>query len=67
MVTNGKTKINKNIAPRKVLIPTRDKELTSDVLIINGIEPQQIANKLMRKYALSFLFKLIVGLVWNNY
>ena len=44
-------------------MPTRDKELTSDVLIIKGIEPQLIANKLIKRYALSFLFKLIVGLV----
>ena len=44
-----RTNINKKIVPRKVLMPTNDIELTSDVLIIKGIDPQQIANKLMRR------------------
>ena len=43
------TKISKNIAPRKVRIPTKDIELTSEVLIIKGIEPQQIAKKLIKR------------------
>jgi hypothetical protein len=44
-----KTKNNKNKAPRNVRIPTSDIELTSEVLIINGIDPQQIAKKLIRR------------------
>mgnify|MGYP001215374687 FL=1 len=43
------TKISKNKAPRKVRIPTKDIELTSEVLIIKGIEPQQIAKKLIKR------------------
>ena len=43
------TKISKNIAPRKVRIPTKDIELTSEVLIIKGIEPQQTAKKLIKR------------------
>jgi hypothetical protein len=43
------TKISKNKAPRNVRIPTRDIELTSEVLIIKGIEPQQIAKKLIKR------------------
>ena len=47
-------------------MPTRDIELTSEVLIIKGIDPQQIAKKLIKRYALSFVFKLIAGLAWRN-
>ena len=43
------TKISKNNAPRNVRIPTRDIELTSEVLIIKGIEPQQTAKKLIKR------------------
>ncbi len=43
------TKISKNKAPRNVRIPTRDIELTSEVLIIKGIEPQQTAKKLIKR------------------
>ena len=43
------TKKNKNKAPRKVLIPTKDRELTSEVLIISGIVPHEMANKLIKK------------------
>ena len=43
------TKNNKNKAPRKVLIPTKDRELTSEVLIISGMVPHEIANKLIKK------------------
>ena len=37
----------RNILPKKVLIPTRDIEEISEVLIINGIVPQEIANKII--------------------
>ena len=60
------TKIKRNKAPRNVRMPTRDIELTSEVLIIKGIDPQQIAKKLIKRYALSFVFKLIAGLAWRN-
>ena len=43
------TKNNKNKAPRNVRIPTSDIELTSEVLIIKGIDPQQIAKKLIKR------------------
>ena len=43
------TKKNKNIVPRKVLMPTKERELTSEVLIISGIVPHEIANKLIKK------------------
>ncbi len=43
------TKISKNKAPRNVRIPTRVIELTSEVLIIKGIEPQQTAKKLIKR------------------
>ena len=43
------TKISKNKAPRNVRIPTRDIELTSEVLIIKGIEPQLTAKKLIKR------------------
>ena len=43
------TKKNRNIVPRKVLMPTKDRELTSEVLIISGIVPHEIANKLIKK------------------
>jgi hypothetical protein len=36
----------KNV-PRNVRIPTRDIEVISDVRIINGIVPQEIANKII--------------------
>jgi hypothetical protein len=48
------TKISKNKAPRNVRIPTKDIELTSEVLIIKGIEPQQIAKKLIQKISPKF-------------
>ena len=37
----------KNV-PRNVRIPTRDIEVISDVRIINGIVPQEIANKIIK-------------------
>ena len=43
--TNTKRKID----PRNVLIPTSESELISDVLIIRGIVPQEIAKRLIRK------------------
>ena len=43
------TKIKRNKAPRNVRIPTKDIELISEVLIIKGIDPQQIAKKLIKK------------------
>ena len=39
----------------------------SDVLIIRGIVPQEIAKRLIKKYALSFRFKLTAVLVLSNY
>ena len=42
-------KISKNKVPKNVRIPTSDIELTSEVLIIKGIDPQQIAKKLINK------------------
>ena len=38
------TKVDKNSVPKKVLIPTSPMEEISEVLIINGIVPQEIAN-----------------------
>tara|TARA_A200000159_G_scaffold81272_1_gene75160 strand:- start:548 stop:661 length:114 start_codon:yes stop_codon:yes gene_type:complete len=37
------------MVPRKVLIPTKESGLTSEVLIISGIVPHEIANKLIKK------------------
>ena len=42
-------KISKNKVPKNVRIPTSDIELTSEVLIIKGIDPQQIAKKLIKR------------------
>ena len=61
--TNNKRKID----PRNVLIPTSESGLISDVLIIRGIVPQEIAKRLIKKYALSFRFKLTAVLVLSNY
>jgi hypothetical protein len=36
--------VDKNSVPKKVLIPTSPMEEISEVLIINGIVPQEIAN-----------------------
>ena len=41
--------ISKKVDPKNVLIPTSDSWLMFDVLIINGIVPQEIAKKLIRK------------------
>ena len=41
--------MNKKIDPKNVLIPTSDSGLMFDVLIINGIVPQEMAKKLTRK------------------
>ena len=43
--TNNKRKID----PRNVLIPTSESGLISDVLIIRGIVPQEIAKRLIKK------------------
>lgn len=63
--------LNKNakrkIEPKKVLIPTRDNELTPEVLIINGIVPQETASKPIKRYALVLMLKIIVVLVLCNY
>jgi len=40
---------NRKIEPKKVLIPTRDNELTPEVLIINGIVPQETASKPIKR------------------
>jgi hypothetical protein len=39
----------RNILPKKVLIPTRDIEEISEVLIINGIVPHEIVNTTIPK------------------
>ena len=44
-----KTKSNKKIDPRNVLIPTSERGLIFDVLMIKGIVPQQIAKRLIKK------------------
>ena len=44
-----RTNISKKIDPKNVLIPTSDSGLMFDVLIINGIVPQEMAKKLTRK------------------
>ena len=41
--------MNKKIDPKNVLIPTRESELMFDVLIINGIVPQEIAKRLIKR------------------
>ena len=43
------TKNDKKIDPINVLIPTREIELISDVLIINGIVPHETAKTVMAK------------------
>ena len=43
--TNNKRKID----PKNVLIPTSESGLISDVLIIRGIVPQEIAKRLIKK------------------
>ena len=44
-----RTNKNKKIDPKNVLIPTRESELMFDVLIINGIVPQEIAKRLIKR------------------
>ena len=44
-----RTNNNKNIDPKNVLIPTSESGLIFDVLIINGIVPQEIAKRLIKK------------------
>ena len=61
-----KTNSNKKMDPRNVLIPTNERGLIFDVLMIKGIVPQQMAKRLIKKYALSFRFKFTVVLVLNN-
>ena len=61
--TNNKRKID----PRNVLMPTSESGLMLDVLIIRGIVPQEMAKRLIKKYALSFRFKLTVVLVLSSY
>ena len=60
------TKNNKKTVPRNVRIPTNESGLTSEVLMISGIVPHEIANKLIKKYALSLEFKLTVVLVLSS-
>jgi len=62
-----KTNNNRKIDPRNVLMPTSESGLISDVLIIRGIVPQEIAKRLIKKYALSFRFKLTAVLFLSNY
>ena len=57
----------RKMEPKKVLIPTRDNELTPEVLIINGMVPQETARKPIKRYALVLMFKIIVVLVLCNY
>jgi hypothetical protein len=44
-----RTNINKKIDPKNVLIPTSERELMFEVLIIRGIVPQEIAKRLIKK------------------
>jgi len=44
-----RTNINKKIDPQNVLIPTSERELMFEVLIIRGIVPQEIAKRLIKK------------------
>ena len=44
-----RTKISKKTDPKNVLIPTRESGLMVDVLIINGIVPQEMAKKLIKR------------------
>ena len=44
-----KTNSNKKIDPRNVLIPTSERGLIFDVLMIKGIVPQQMAKRLIKK------------------
>ena len=44
-----KTNSNKKIDPRNVLIPTNERGLIFDVLMIKGIVPQQMAKRLIKK------------------
>ena len=62
-----RTNSNKKIDPRNVLMPTSESGLMLDVLIIRGIVPQEMAKRLIKKYALSFRFKLTVVLVLSSY
>ena len=39
----------RKIEPKKVLIPTRDNELTPEVLIINGMVPQETERKPIKR------------------
>jgi len=48
-------------------MPTSESGLMLDVLIIRGIVPQEMAKRLIKKYALSFRFKLTVVLVLSSY
>jgi len=44
-----RTNNNKKIDPKNVLIPTSERELMFEVLIIRGIVPQEIAKRLIKK------------------
>ena len=44
-----RTNINNKIDPKNVLIPTSERELMFEVLIIRGIVPQEIAKRLIKK------------------
>ena len=44
-----KTNSNKKMDPRNVLIPTNERGLIFDVLMIKGIVPQQMAKRLIKK------------------
>ena len=43
------TNSNKKMDPRNVLIPTNERGLIFDVLMIKGIVPQQMAKRLIKK------------------
>ena len=44
-----RTNNNNKIDPKNVLMPTSERELIFEVLIIRGIVPQEIAKRLIKK------------------